>query len=49
MVNITGVALTKLDGTAKGGVVIGLQSELNLPVKLVGGRGGGGDTRFTRI
>lgn len=34
--NITGVCLTKLDGTAKGGVVIGLQSELNLPVKLVG-------------
>ncbi|NMA87285.1 MAG: signal recognition particle-docking protein FtsY [Tissierellia bacterium] len=34
--NITGVALTKLDGTAKGGVVIGLQSELDLPVKLVG-------------
>lgn len=34
--NITGVALTKLDGTAKGGVVIALQSELNLPVKLVG-------------
>lgn len=33
---ITGVALTKLDGTAKGGVVIALQSELNLPVKLVG-------------
>lgn len=34
--NITGVALTKLDGTAKGGVVIALQSELNLPVKLIG-------------
>ena len=34
--NITGVCLTKLDGTAKGGVVIGLQSELSLPVKLVG-------------
>lgn len=34
--NITGVVLTKLDGTAKGGVVIALQSELNLPVKLVG-------------
>lgn len=34
--NITGVALTKLDGTAKGGVIIALQSELNLPVKLVG-------------
>ena len=34
--NITGVALTKLDGTAKGGVIIGLQSELKIPVKLVG-------------
>lgn len=34
--NITGVALTKLDGTAKGGVVIALQAELNLPIKLIG-------------
>lgn len=34
--NITGVALTKLDGTAKGGVIIALQSELKIPVKLVG-------------
>lgn len=34
--NITGVVLTKLDGTAKGGVIIALQAELNLPVKLVG-------------
>ena len=34
--NITGVALTKLDGTAKGGVVIALQSELKLPIKLIG-------------
>ncbi len=34
--NITGIALTKLDGTAKGGVVIALQSELGIPVKLVG-------------
>ncbi len=34
--DITGVVLTKLDGTAKGGVVIALQSELGLPVKLVG-------------
>ena len=34
--NITGVALTKLDGTAKGGVIIALQVELGLPVKLVG-------------
>lgn len=36
VVNISGIVLTKLDGTAKGGVVIGLQSELGLPVKLVG-------------
>lgn len=34
--NITGIALTKLDGTAKGGVVIALENELNIPVKLVG-------------
>ena len=34
--NITGVALTKLDGTAKGGVIIALYNELNIPVKLVG-------------
>lgn len=34
--DITGVVLTKLDGTAKGGVVIALQSELNVPVKLIG-------------
>lgn len=34
--NITGVALTKLDGTAKGGIIIALQAELNIPVKLVG-------------
>ena len=34
--NITGIILTKLDGTAKGGVVIGICSELNVPVKLIG-------------
>ncbi|NLM06388.1 MAG: signal recognition particle-docking protein FtsY [Tissierellia bacterium] len=34
--NVTGIALTKLDGTAKGGIVIALQHELNIPVKLVG-------------
>lgn len=34
--NITGIVLTKLDGTAKGGVVIALQEELKVPVKLVG-------------
>ncbi len=33
---ITGIVLTKLDGTAKGGVIIGLKSELSLPVKWVG-------------
>jgi fused signal recognition particle receptor len=35
-VGVTGVVLTKLDGTAKGGVVIAVQRELRLPVKLVG-------------
>ncbi|AFS78634.1 signal recognition particle-docking protein FtsY [Gottschalkia acidurici 9a] len=34
--DITGIVLTKLDGTAKGGVVIGVQSEIQVPVKLVG-------------
>ncbi|KJS18983.1 MAG: signal peptide protein [Clostridiaceae bacterium BRH_c20a] len=33
---VTGVILTKLDGTAKGGVVIGIKSEYDLPVKLIG-------------
>ena len=36
VVDITGVALTKLDGTAKGGIVFRVQSELGVPVKLVG-------------
>jgi fused signal recognition particle receptor len=36
VVNITGVVLTKLDGTAKGGIVIAVQRELGVPVKLVG-------------
>jgi len=35
-VDITGVVLTKLDGTAKGGIVIAVQRELGVPVKLVG-------------
>ncbi len=34
--DITGIVLTKLDGTAKGGVVLAVQSELDVPVKLVG-------------
>lgn len=33
---ITGIVLTKLDGTAKGGVVIGICSELKIPVKFIG-------------
>ena len=36
VVNVTGVALTKLDGTAKGGIVISVQRKLGIPVKLVG-------------
>ncbi len=35
-VGVTGIALTKLDGTAKGGVVLGITHELNIPVKLIG-------------
>lgn len=34
--DITGIALTKLDGTAKGGVIIALEKEIGVPVKLVG-------------
>ena len=33
---VTGIALTKLDGTAKGGIVYSIQRDLNIPVKLVG-------------
>jgi fused signal recognition particle receptor len=35
-VEVTGVALTKLDGSAKGGIAVAIAHELNLPVKLVG-------------
>ncbi len=35
-VDITGLALTKLDGTAKGGIVIGISNELSVPVKYIG-------------
>ncbi|MFY4773858.1 signal recognition particle-docking protein FtsY [Metabacillus sp. RGM 3146] len=34
--NVTGIVLTKLDGTAKGGIVLAIRNELKLPVKLVG-------------
>lgn len=36
VVHITGIVLTKLDGTAKGGIVIAVQRELGVPVKLIG-------------
>jgi fused signal recognition particle receptor len=36
VVDITGIVLTKLDGTAKGGIIISVQRELGVPVKLVG-------------
>ncbi|BCK68288.1 signal recognition particle-docking protein FtsY [Streptomyces platensis] len=36
VVDITGVVLTKLDGTAKGGIIVAVQRELGVPVKLVG-------------
>jgi fused signal recognition particle receptor len=35
-VDCTGIVLTKLDGTAKGGIVIAVQRELGVPVKLIG-------------
>lgn len=34
--NITGIILTKLDGTAKGGIAVAIQSELDIPVKYIG-------------
>lgn len=34
--NITGLILTKLDGTAKGGIVFSIKNELNIPVKFIG-------------
>ena len=36
VVNITGIVLTKLDGTAKGGIVVAIQKTLGVPVKLIG-------------
>lgn len=36
VVNVTGIVLTKLDGSAKGGIVVQVQRELGVPVKLVG-------------
>ena len=36
MTDITALAVTKLDGTAKGGVVIGISDQLKVPVKYIG-------------
>ncbi len=35
-VGVTGIALTKLDGTAKGGIVLAIKKELNIPVRMIG-------------
>ncbi|KAA0272636.1 MAG: signal recognition particle-docking protein FtsY, partial [Acidobacteria bacterium] len=35
-IDLTGVALTKLDGTAKGGIALAIAGELGIPVKLIG-------------
>ncbi|MCG6552749.1 MAG: signal recognition particle-docking protein FtsY [Candidatus Magnetominusculus sp. LBB02] len=35
-VGITGIALTKMDGTAKGGIVLSIKKELNIPIRLIG-------------
>ena len=34
--NVTGIVLTKLDGTAKGGIVLAIRNKLHIPVKFVG-------------
>lgn len=42
-VGVTGIVLTKLDGTAKGGIVVAIRSELGIPIKLIGLGEGPGD------
>ena len=44
-VGVTGVALTKLDGTAKGGIVATITRELNLPIRFIGAGEGIRDLR----
>ncbi|HBM81071.1 MAG TPA: signal recognition particle-docking protein FtsY, partial [Clostridiaceae bacterium] len=34
--DVSGIALTKLDGTAKGGIIIAIKNELGIPVKYIG-------------
>jgi fused signal recognition particle receptor len=35
-IGITGIVLTKLDGTAKGGIIVGITEELNIPIRYIG-------------
>jgi fused signal recognition particle receptor len=42
---VTGIALTKLDGTAKGGIVVSIIDRLGLPIKLIGAGEGIDDLR----
>jgi len=35
-IGVTGIALTKLDGTAKGGIIVGITEELKIPIRYVG-------------
>ncbi len=35
-IGVTGIALTKLDGTAKGGIIVGITEELNIPIRYIG-------------
>jgi fused signal recognition particle receptor len=35
-IGVTGIALTKLDGTAKGGIIIGITEELRIPIRYIG-------------
>lgn len=45
-VDVSGIALTKLDGTAKGGIVVAISSQLDIPVRLVGVGEGVADLRY---
>jgi fused signal recognition particle receptor len=36
IIGVTGIALTKLDGTAKGGIIVGITEELNIPIRFIG-------------
>ncbi|MGQ9645837.1 MAG: signal recognition particle-docking protein FtsY [Thermodesulfobacteriota bacterium] len=44
-IGVTGIALTKLDGTAKGGIIVGITDELKIPIRYIGVGEGMGDLR----